>query len=205
MLLLPVAGSFGIRLIPEIILVLRLGQPRPLQRAFPGLAAVRLEAIALACSTPVIGKKKTLAVQALPAGLGRLHRSQSQTEPSAERQGNQRKKIQPQEQSKRRRRKKNFQRILGRKSTGRRSILNRRFCIYSISPLARVGPFSHYGALEPSRRPGAAGGNRTVAQGWFGASQRAQRAALEAAARGSHVRRKPHISTNSPEKGANWS
>ena len=136
MLLLPVAGSFGIRLIPEIILVLRLGQPRPLQRAFPGLAAVRLEAIALACSTPVIGKKKTLAVQALPAGLGRLHRSQSQTEPSLERQGNQRKKIQPQEQSKRRRRKKNFQRILGRKSTGRRSILNRRFCIYSISPLA---------------------------------------------------------------------
>ena len=136
MLLLPVAGSFGIRLIPEIILVLRLGQPRPLQRAFPGLAAVRLEAIALACSTPVIGKKKTLAVQALPAGLGRLHRSQSQTEPSSERQGNQRKKIQPQEQSKRRRRKKNFQRILGRKSTGRRSILNRRFCIYSISPLA---------------------------------------------------------------------
>src|SRR5208283_2499443 len=131
----PVASPLGVRLTPEIIQVLRLGQPDPLQLAFPGLAAVGFEAIALARSTPVIGKKKSLAVQALPAGLWRLHRSQSQKEPRSERQENQRKKIQPQEKSKHRRRKKNFQRILRRTSTGRRS--------YSKPPVLHPFHFAH--------------------------------------------------------------
>ena len=69
MLLLPVAGALGVLIVPEIILVLRLGQPSPHELAFPGLAAVGFEAIALALSTPVIGKKKFLAVQALASGL----------------------------------------------------------------------------------------------------------------------------------------
>jgi len=120
MLLLPVAGSLGVDLIPEIILVLGLGQPSPHKLAFPGLAALGFEAITLALSTPVIGKKKFLAVQALASGLRRLHRFQNQKEPVSETGANQRKKIQPQEKSKGRRRKKSFQRILRRKSTGRR-------------------------------------------------------------------------------------
>ena len=81
MLLLPVAGSLGVLVVPEIILVLRLGQPRPHEFAFSGLAAVGLEAIALTLSTPVIGKKKFLAVQALASGLRRLHRFQIEKEP----------------------------------------------------------------------------------------------------------------------------
>ncbi len=121
MLLLPVAGSLGVLLIPEIILVLRFGQPGPHELAFPGLATVGFEAITLALSTPVIGKKKFIAVQALASGLRRLHRFQNQKEPVSGVGANQRKKIQPQEESKRRRRKKSFQRILRRKSTGRRS------------------------------------------------------------------------------------
>jgi|SRR5580658_3979643 len=121
MLLLPVAGSLGVLVVPEIILVLRLGQPCPHELALPGLAAVGFEAIALALSTPVIGKKKFVAVQALASGLRRLHRFQNQKEPVSETEANQRKKIQPQEKSEGRRRKKSFQRILRRKSTGRRS------------------------------------------------------------------------------------
>jgi hypothetical protein len=127
MRLLPVAGSLGVLLTPEIILVLWPGQPSPLQLTLPGLAAVGLEAIALTRSASVIRKKKFLAVQALPARLARLHWSQSQKEPEEEKQGNQRKKIQPEEKSKDGRRNKNFQRIFRRKSTGIRSILNRRF------------------------------------------------------------------------------
>jgi hypothetical protein len=80
-----------------------------------------LEAIALALSTPAIGKKKFLAVQALASGLRRLHRFQNKKEPVSETGAKERKKIQPQEESDRRRRKKNFQRIGRRKSTGRRS------------------------------------------------------------------------------------
>jgi dsDNA-specific endonuclease/ATPase MutS2 len=85
------------------------------------LAAVGFEAIALALSTPVIGKKKFLAVQALASGLRRLHRFQNEKEPVSETGAKERKKIQPQEESERRRRKKNFQRICRRKSKGRRS------------------------------------------------------------------------------------
>jgi hypothetical protein len=121
MLLLPVAGSLGVLVIPEIILVLGLGQPSPHELAFPGLAAVGFETIALALSTPEIGKKKFLAVQALASGLRRLHRFQNKKEPVSENGAKERKKIQPQEKSDRRRRKKNFQRICRRKSTGRRS------------------------------------------------------------------------------------
>ena len=121
MLFLPVAGTLGVLVVPEIILVLRLGQPSPHEIAFPGLAAVGLEAITLALSTPAIGKKKLLAVQALASGLGRLHWFQNKKEPVWENGANRGKKIQPQEKSERRRRKKNFQRICRRKSTGRRS------------------------------------------------------------------------------------
>src|SRR5271167_4452691 len=119
MLLLPVAGSLGVPVIPEIILVLRLGQPSPHELALPGLAAVGFEAIALALSTPVIGKKKFLAVQAFAAGLRRLHRFQNKKEPISETGAEGRKKNQSEEKSDRRRREKNFQRIWRRKSTGR--------------------------------------------------------------------------------------
>src|SRR5450631_3258665 len=112
MLLLPIAGALGVLVVPEIILVLRLGQPSPHEFAVPGLAAVGFEAIAPALSTPVIGKKKFLAVQALAAGLWRLHRFQNKKEPVSETGAEERKKIQPQEKSEPRRRKKNFQRIL---------------------------------------------------------------------------------------------
>src|ERR1022692_4625604 len=121
MLLLPVAGALGVLIVPEIILVLRLGQPSPHELAFPGLAAVGFETIALALSTPVIGKKKFLAVQALGAGLWRLHRFQIEKEPVWENGAKPGKKIQPKEKSEERRRKKNFQRICRRKSNGRRS------------------------------------------------------------------------------------
>ena len=95
MLLLPVAGSLGVLVVPKIILVFRLGKPSPHELAFPGLAAVGFEAIALALSTPVIGKKKLLAVQALASGLGRIHRFQNEKEPVSETGAKERKKIQP--------------------------------------------------------------------------------------------------------------
>jgi hypothetical protein len=60
-------------------------------------------------------------VQALAAGLRRLHRFQIEKKPVSETGAKERKKIQPQEKSERRRRKKNFQRICRRKSNGRRS------------------------------------------------------------------------------------
>ena len=121
MVLLPIAGSFGVLVVPEIILVLRLGQPSPHELAFPGLAAVGLEAITLALSTPAIGKKKLLAVQALASGLGRLHWFQNKKEPVSETRAEERKKIQPEEELEGRRRKKSFQRICRIKSKGRRS------------------------------------------------------------------------------------
>jgi hypothetical protein len=94
MLLLPVAGALGVLVVPEIILVLRLGQPSPHEIALPGLAAVGLEAITLVLSTPVIGKKKFLAVQALASGLGRIHRFLNEKEPVSETGAEERKKIQ---------------------------------------------------------------------------------------------------------------
>ena len=69
-------------------------QPSPHELALPGLAAVGFEAIALALSTPVIGKKKFLAVQALGAGLWRLHRFQIEKEPVWENGAKPGKKIQ---------------------------------------------------------------------------------------------------------------
>jgi hypothetical protein len=109
MLLLPVAGALGVLVVPEMILVLRLGQPSPHELTFPGLAAVGFEAIAMALSTPIVGKKKFLAVQALGSGLRRLHQFQNKKEPVSETGAKERKKIQPQEKSGLRRRKKNFQ------------------------------------------------------------------------------------------------
>jgi hypothetical protein len=74
MLLLPVADPLGVLGVPEVILVRRLGQPGPLELALSGLAAGGFETISLTLSTPVIGKKKSVAVQALVPRSGRLHR-----------------------------------------------------------------------------------------------------------------------------------
>jgi hypothetical protein len=56
------------------------------------------EAIALALSTPIVGKKKFLAVQALASGLRRFHQFQNKKEPVSETGAKERKKIQPQEE-----------------------------------------------------------------------------------------------------------
>jgi hypothetical protein len=121
MRLLPLANPLGVLDGSEIILVLWLGQPGPLRRAFAGLTAVGLMAVTLALATPGIGKKKFLAVQALASAARRLHRFQSQKEPVSESRAKRRKKIQPEENSGRRRRQKSFQRIVRRKAKGRRS------------------------------------------------------------------------------------
>jgi len=84
MFLLPVANPFGVLVIPEVILVLRFGQPSSLRRALVSFTAVGLLAIALALSVPIIGKKKFLAVQTFASGLRRLHRFQNQEEPVSE-------------------------------------------------------------------------------------------------------------------------
>jgi hypothetical protein len=81
MFLLPVADSLGILGIPEVVLVLRFGQPSPHEFALSGLAASGFGAIALSLAVPVIGKKKLLAVQALVSSSGWLHRFQNQKEP----------------------------------------------------------------------------------------------------------------------------
>jgi hypothetical protein len=84
MLLLPVANPLGILGIPEIVLVLGLGQPSPLEFALPGLTAVGFKAIALTLTSPAIGKKKFLAVQALASRFRRLCRFHNQEEPVPE-------------------------------------------------------------------------------------------------------------------------
>jgi hypothetical protein len=84
MLLLPVPDFLGVGGIPEVILVLRLGQPSPLKLALSGLAAVGFEAITLAMASPAVGKKEFLAVQALVAGSRWLHWFQNQKEPVSE-------------------------------------------------------------------------------------------------------------------------
>ena len=136
MLLLPVAGALGVLVVPKIILVLRLGQPSPHELAFPGLAAVGLEAIALALSTPVIGKKKFLAVQALASGLGRLHRFQikrNQYRKAGAKNGRKssRKKSQTGEEGR-----KIFSESVEENPLEEDPILNRQVCIHSISPVA---------------------------------------------------------------------
>jgi hypothetical protein len=106
MRLLPVAHALGILGVTEVILVLRLGQPDPHELPLPGLAALGFEAIALVLAAPIIGKKKSLAVQALLLGSGRLHRfhtRKSNQYPKSPSQGA--KKIQPQQQSAGRRKK----------------------------------------------------------------------------------------------------
>jgi hypothetical protein len=109
MLLLPVADSLGILGIPEVVLVLRFGQPSLHEFALSGLAALGFEAIALSLAAPVIEKKKLLAVQALVSSSGRLHRFQNQKEPVSANRRNRRNKIHREEDSGRRRRKKSLQ------------------------------------------------------------------------------------------------
>jgi hypothetical protein len=84
MLLLPVSNPLGVLGIPEIVLVLGLGQPSPLELAFPGLTALGVKAIALALATTSIGKKKFLAVQALASGVRWFCRFHNQEEPVTE-------------------------------------------------------------------------------------------------------------------------
>ncbi len=55
---MPIARTFSVLGVAKIILVLRLGQPHPHQFAFPDLAALGFEAVALAVSGTTIGKKK---------------------------------------------------------------------------------------------------------------------------------------------------
>ena len=109
MLLLPVADSLGILGVPEVVLVLRFDQPSPHEFALSDLAALGFEAIALSLAAPVIGKKKLLAVQALAAISGRLHRFQNQKEPVSEKRPNRRNKNHREEDSSPRRRKKSLQ------------------------------------------------------------------------------------------------
>ena len=132
MVLLPVAGALGVLVVPEIILVLRLGQPSPHELTFPGLAAVVFEAIALALSTPIVGKKKFLVVQALASGLRRFHQFQNKKEPVSETGAKERKKIQPQEEAGLRRR--IFGESVEENPTEEDPVLNRPVCIHSISP-----------------------------------------------------------------------
>jgi hypothetical protein len=73
MLCLPVADALGILGVAEVILVFRFGQPSLHEFPFSGFAALGFGTIALALPTPVIGKKKYLAVQARAASR-RLHR-----------------------------------------------------------------------------------------------------------------------------------
>jgi len=112
MLLLPVANPLGILVIPEVILVLRLGQPSALRLSLAGFTALGFQTIALSLSIPIIGKKKFLAVEAFAAGWRRLHRVPNQEQPVSETARTRRKKIPLEEHSRRRRRKKIFQRML---------------------------------------------------------------------------------------------
>jgi len=93
MRLLPLANPLGVLGVSEVILVLRLGQPGSLRLAFAGLAAVGFMAVTLALATPIIGKKKLLAVQALASATRRLHRFQSPKEPVSASRAKRRKKI----------------------------------------------------------------------------------------------------------------
>src|SRR6266446_1820854 len=82
MVLLPVADPLGVLLIPEIILVLRFSQPGSLRLSLAGFSAIGFQAIALALSVSIIGKKKFLAVQAFASGLRWFHWFQNQEETS---------------------------------------------------------------------------------------------------------------------------
>ena len=106
---MPVARTLGVLGIPEIVLVLRLGQPNSHELPFPGLPALGLKAVALPISSATIGKKKFLAVKALASGFGRLGWFHKLPEPIRGNRPRGRKKIQPQKDSNRRRRKKRYQ------------------------------------------------------------------------------------------------
>jgi hypothetical protein len=103
-------------------------------------------------ATPIIGKKKFLAVQALASAARRLHRFQSQKEPVSEGRAKRRKKIQPAENSGQRRRKKSSQRIFRRKAKGRR--------FPSSLPVLHLFDFT--GGKVQSRNPGDVYGNLSL-------------------------------------------
>ena len=81
---LPLPDPFGILIPPEIILVLRPGQPGFLAGLFPGLLTSGLGTKTLPFPMPVIRKKQLVAVKAFTAALRSLHRFENQTGQSEE-------------------------------------------------------------------------------------------------------------------------
>lgn len=123
MVLLPLPNPFGIFRISEIIFVAGFLQPGLLAGSFADLLTLGFGAEALPSPVPVIRKKKFVAVQAITAARLRLHWFQNPRNQSGKNPSDCRRKSRSEEESKHRRRKKNFQRILRRKISGRRSIL----------------------------------------------------------------------------------
>ena len=119
--LLPGAHPLGILLIPEIILVLRLGQPAALGLSLSGSVALSLVAVVLMVPIAKIGKKKFLAVVALTLTPRSLHRFQNQKQPLFGKLAREPEENPSGRRLSERRRKKNIRRIDRRKSTGRRS------------------------------------------------------------------------------------
>src|SRR5271169_4277775 len=131
MLLLPVTNPLGVLGVPEVLLVLGLGQPSPLELAFPGLAAVGFEAISLALANPIIGKEQRLAVQALVSRSRRLRRFHNKKEPVSENAQSRRKKIQNGEEGRR-----VFSESFEENAEEEDPLLHRQFCSPSISTVA---------------------------------------------------------------------
>lgn len=119
---LPLPDPHGIFSAPEIIFVPGFGQPGFLAGLFPGLLAGGLGTKTLPGPMPVIRKKKFVAVKAFTAPILSLHRVQKSKAGLWKKSEQSGKKIQGEEKSEPRRRKNTFQRITGKKSTGRRSI-----------------------------------------------------------------------------------
>src|SRR5713226_1683593 len=107
MLFLPLADSRGMVGIPEIVLVLRLGQPSLLAGSFAGLLAVGFGTEALPFPAAIVRNKQVVAVQTLALVFGSLHRFQIQRNQVSKNSEPERKKIQ---------RKKNQAREEGRKT-----------------------------------------------------------------------------------------
>jgi hypothetical protein len=93
--------------LPEIILILRLGQPGLLAGSLAGLLAVGFGTEALPFSASIVRKKQFGAVQTLALVFGALHRFQIQRNQVSENSEPERKKIQ---------RKKHQEREEGRKA-----------------------------------------------------------------------------------------
>lgn len=108
MVYLPLPDAPGILVISEILIVAGLFQPSLLAGSFPGLLTIGLETKALTLPLPVIRKKRFLAVEAFASVLLSLHRFPNSKEPGSEKSEPEGKKIPKEEDSGRRRRKKNF-------------------------------------------------------------------------------------------------